>query len=154
MRMSVSDADMEEAWQAFHIAENPPIKKTQNAVYFCHCGGVKVTTNNMPTCSNCGRVDRVFVDETAEWTTGGEEKSGPDPARCGMPADNELFSEQWGAGLVINSKGASYEVRRMAKISFHSSMNHKDRSLFHAYKVCLLHSKRMWFVHSPHPLIS
>jgi transcription initiation factor TFIIB len=134
MHISVSESDMEEAWQAFHIAENPPPAKEINAVYFCHCGGVKVTTNNMPTCSNCGRVDRVFVDETAEWTTGGEEKTGPDPARCGMPADNELFSEQWGAGLVINSKGASYEVRRMAKISFHSSMNHKDRSLFHAYK--------------------
>jgi transcription initiation factor TFIIIB Brf1 subunit/transcription initiation factor TFIIB len=51
-----------------------------------------------------------------------------------MPSDTELFSEQWGAGLKIDSRGASYEVRRMAKISFHSSMNHRDRSLFHAYK--------------------
>jgi len=70
----------------------------------------------MPTCSTCGVVDKMFVDDTAEWTTGGEESSGPDPARCGMPTDNELFSEQWGAGLVINSKGASYEIRRMAKV--------------------------------------
>ena len=77
----------------------------------------------------------MIIDESAEWTTGGEDSSGPDPARCGMPSDTELFSEQWGAGLVINSRGASYEVKRMAKISFHSSMNHKDRSLFHAYKV-------------------
>jgi hypothetical protein len=133
--------DMTDAWEqfeAFHIAQKPPPPSVEkNSVYFCPCGGVKVTTNNMPTCSGCGRVDRIFVDESAEWTTGGEDKTGPDPARCGMPADNELFSEQWGAGLVINSKGASYEVRRMAKISFHSSMNHKDRSLFHAYKVCV-----------------
>lgn len=132
----MDDLDIEEAWKTFeefHIAKKPEAL-LKNPIYFCACGGVKVSSNNMPTCSSCGLVDRMFVDETAEWTTGGEEQSGPDPARCGMPADNELFSEQWGAGLVINSKGASYEVRRMAKISFHSSMNHKDRSLFHAYK--------------------
>jgi transcription initiation factor TFIIIB Brf1 subunit/transcription initiation factor TFIIB len=51
-----------------------------------------------------------------------------------MPSDTELFSAAWGAGLVINSRGSSYAVRRMAKINFHSSMNHKDRALFHAYK--------------------
>ena len=51
-----------------------------------------------------------------------------------MPTDTELFSAQWGSGFLINSKGASYAVRRMAKINFHSSMNHRDRALFHAYK--------------------
>lgn len=130
------DCDFEDAWADFE-ASRGPVKEPESqpkSLFFCTCGGIKVTSNNMPTCSTCGIVDKMFVDDTAEWTTGGEESSGPDPARCGMPTDNELFSEQWGAGLVINSKGASYEVRRMAKISFHSSMNHKDRSLFHAYK--------------------
>lgn len=140
-------SDIQEAWEhfeTFHISQGPPTPTpARGSLYFCSCGGVKVTVHHMPTCSTCGRVDSIFIDETAEWTTGGEDKTGPDPARCGLPADNELFSEQWGAGLVINSKGASYEVRRMAKISFHSSMNHKDRSLFHAYKVCVWYSNQV-----------
>jgi len=132
------ECECEDIWADFEAYKNSTmessVKVSPSSIYFCTCGGVKVTSNNMPVCSSCGVVDRVFVDESAEWTTGGESTGGPDPARCGMPNDNELFSEQWGAGLVINSRGASYEVRRMAKISFHSSMNHKDRSLFHAYK--------------------
>jgi len=130
-----TDNGDEDIWSDFNQYQEtilePPKKMN---TFFCSCGGTKVTSNSMPTCSECGVVDKVCIDETAEWTTGGEETSGPDPARCGMPADTELFSEQWGAGLVIDTRGASYEVRRMAKISFHSSMNHKDRSLFHSYQ--------------------
>jgi hypothetical protein len=132
--------ECEDAWADFDAYQNSiaqPVEKevTRRSLYFCTCGGIKMTSsNNMPTCSTCGIVDTMVVDESAEWTTGGDDSGHVDPARCGMPNDNELFSEQWGAGLVINSRGATYEVRRMAKISFHSSMNHKDRSLFHAYK--------------------
>ena len=121
----------DEAWADFEayqasVAPLPCEKKC--SPFFCTCGGIKVTTSNcMPTCTSCGVVDQNVVDESAEWTTGGEDTTGPDPARCGMPSDTELFSEQWGAGLKIDSRGASYEVRRMAKISFHSSMNHRDR---------------------------
>ena len=59
-----------------------------------------------------------------------------DASRCGNPNPNpELFSDAWGKGTVISTKNTSnYENKRMAKINFHQSMNHTDRSLFHAYR--------------------
>jgi transcription initiation factor TFIIIB Brf1 subunit/transcription initiation factor TFIIB len=129
---------IDDAWACFEQFRNEtlPEKKEVNAVYFCKCGGTKVVgSENLPVCSSCGIIDSYYIDESAEWTSGVSEGGVvSDPSRCGMPTDTELFSAQWGAGLLINSKGASYAVRRMAKISFHSSMNHKDRALFHAYK--------------------
>lgn len=131
------DSLIDEAWKDFE--QFMPKKEEParfNAVYFCKCGGSKVFGfDNLQVCTTCGVVDGYYVDETAEWTSGVSEGGVvSDPGRCGMPSDTELFSEAWGAGLVINSRGSSYAVRRMAKINFHSSMNHKDRALFHAYK--------------------
>jgi len=130
---------IEEAWgdfEQFRVVEPEPIKKEVNGVYFCKCGGSKVIGfENLQVCTTCGTVDGVYIDESAEWTSGVSESGVvSDPGRCGMPSDTELFSAAWGAGLVINSRGSSYAVRRMARINFHSSMNHKDRALFHAYK--------------------
>jgi transcription initiation factor TFIIIB Brf1 subunit/transcription initiation factor TFIIB len=130
----------DDAWACFdqfRSNETLPEKKELNAVYFCKCGGTKVVgSENLPVCTSCGVIDGYYIDESAEWTSGVSEGGVvSDPGRCGMPSDTELFSAQWGAGLLINTtKGASYAVKRMAKISFHSSMNHKDRALFHAYK--------------------
>jgi len=132
---------IDDAWLQFEqsLAEFRPTEapiQCSDSVYFCKCGGVKVPGNeNLPVCTTCGVIDGYYIDESAEWTSGVSEGGVvSDPARCGMPTDTELFSAQWGSGLLINSKGANYAVRRMAKISFHSSMNHKDRALFHAYK--------------------
>jgi hypothetical protein len=36
--------------------------------------------------------------------------------------------------IISTQRGSTYENKRMAKINFHMSMNHKDRSLFHAYR--------------------
>jgi transcription initiation factor TFIIIB Brf1 subunit/transcription initiation factor TFIIB len=77
------------------------------------------------------------VDDTAEWTSGmNEDGKVKDPSRCGNPnANPELFSQHWGKGTIISTQHSStYENKRMAKINFHMSMNHKDRSLFHAYR--------------------
>ena len=132
--------DVEEAWGDFDrfIAECKPVQEVQevNGVYFCKCGGTKMFgRDNLQVCTTCGIVDGYYIDETAEWTSGVSEGGVvSDPGRCGMPSDTELFSAAWGAGLVINSRGSSYAVRRMAKVNFHSSMNHRDRALFHAYK--------------------
>lgn len=132
--------DVEEAWGDFDkfLSENHPSQEVKevNGVYFCKCGGVKMLgLDNLQVCTTCGIVDACYIDETAEWTSGVSEGGVvSDPGRCGMPSDTELFSASWGAGLVINSRGSSYAVRRMAKVNFHSSMNHRDRALFHAYK--------------------
>jgi len=102
------------------------------------CSGVKlISPEGLPTCSECGLVDSYFVDDTAEWTSGvTDDGKVNDPARCGNPnANPELFSQNWGKGTIIATQyGSTYENKRMAKINFHMSMNHKDRSLFHAYK--------------------
>lgn len=108
-------------------------------INFCReCSGVKIISpEGLPTCSECGLVDSYFVDDTAEWTSGvTDDGKVNDPARCGNPnANPELFSQHWGKGTIISTQhGSTYENKRMAKINFHMSMNHKDRSLFHAYK--------------------
>jgi transcription initiation factor TFIIB len=101
------------------------------------CNGIKVYgSDHMPVCSSCGIVDQYYIDETAEWTSGvSDEGKVSDPARCGNPnANPELFSEEWGKGTIIATKHTTYKNKRMSKINFHMSMNHKDRALFHAYK--------------------
>ena len=106
---------------------------------FCReCSGVKIISREgLPTCSECGLIEDNFVDDTAEWTSGvTDDGRVNDPSRCGNPNPNpELFSQNWGKGTIISTQRSStYENKRMAKINFHMSMNHRDRSLFHAYR--------------------
>ena len=108
-------------------------------INFCReCCGVKIfSPEGLPTCSECGLVEDRYVDDTAEWTSGmNDDGRVKDPSRCGNPnANPELFSQHWGKGTIISTQHSStYENKRMAKINFHMSMNHKDRSLFHAYR--------------------
>src|SRR5210317_611829 len=102
------------------------------------CSGAKIfSPEGLPTCSECGLVEDRYVDDTAEWTSGmNDDGKVNDPSRCGNPnANPELFSQNWGKGTIISTQHSStYENKRMAKINFHMSMNHKDRSLFHAYR--------------------
>lgn len=129
---------MEEIWaQVDALLPKPQIVTTN--YHFCkECDAVKVfSPEGVPTCSQCGLVDSQYIDDTAEWTSGlGDDGTVSDPSRCGQPnANPELFSDAWGKGTIISTyRGSSYENKRMAKINFHMSMNHRDRSLFHAYK--------------------
>jgi len=135
---------MEEAlWADFEAAieaTNPPPKVKEVIKvdhYTCVCGGTKVFGyDNLPVCTSCGLVESFYLDDSPEWTSGvGEDGVASDPSRCGMPKDLELFSDAWGSGTVISSnRGTSYHFKKMARINFHSSMNHRDRALFHAYK--------------------
>jgi len=113
-------------------------QKPVNINICSECEGIKVfSPEGLPTCSECGLVEDRFVDESAEWTSGvTDDGKVNDPSRCGNPnANPELFSQNWGKGTIIATQYSStYENKRMAKINFHMSMNHKDRSLFHAYK--------------------
>lgn len=114
------------------------IKLVVNSHICTECEGIKVfTPEGFPVCSSCGLVEDRFIDESPEWTSGvSEDGRINDPSRCGNPNSNpELFSQSWGKGTVMATTSSSkYELKRMAKINFHMSMNHKDRSLFHAYK--------------------
>lgn len=118
------------------LATNKEEEPTINFV--CRdCRGVKVYADGLPVCSSCGVVDTFFVDDSAEWTSGiADDGTVSDPARCGNPNANPLmFSQNWGKGTIISThRNSSYKNKRMSKINFHMSMNHKDRALFHAYK--------------------
>jgi transcription initiation factor TFIIIB Brf1 subunit/transcription initiation factor TFIIB len=120
----------------------------QYSEYICECGGLKYTTGqyfheesgtythiDLPTCKSCGKVDDYYISNEAEWTSGIDaDGEVSDPSRCGAPVDTELFSEKWGMGTVMQTYGQSYHVKKLSMINFHSSMNHRDRSLFHTYK--------------------
>lgn len=116
--------------------KTPTLKPVDNR--FCmDCVNYKTLTREGMVCTMCGKVDSIYIDDTAEWTSGvSDDGRVSDPSRCMVPTTNQdLFSNAWGKGTVIATKyTSSYETKRMAKINFHSSMNHRDRSLFHAYK--------------------
>ena len=95
--------------------------------YICACGGMKSFQYEFPTCTACGRVDSVYISEEAEWIGGPDSED--DPSRVGIPMNTVLYSEKWGIGTLITGRSC----QRMAKISLHSSMNHRDRALHHAY---------------------
>ncbi len=95
--------------------------------YICACGGVKSYEYELPTCTSCGRVDDCFLSDEPEWVGGPEDNT--DPSRVGIPSNTALYSASWGIGTMIVGR----TCQKMAKINLHSSMNHKDRALHHAY---------------------
>ena len=128
----------EQCWADFDILNivNKPVYEKVNC-YNCPCGGTKLYSScGLPVCNDCGLVDDNYIDDSPEWTNGvSEDGTVSDQSRCGMPQDLGLFSEAWGTGTVISTgRGSTYAQRKMARINFHGSMNHRDRALFHAYK--------------------
>lgn len=127
-------------WSDLEKLKKPTVTMKQKLNNTNECprcpGHYKIFCDGMPTCTNCGLVESSYVSDTPEWTSGAQDGVAKDPARCGNPnADPELFSQNWGKSTTIGTnRGSSYQQRRMGKISFHMSMNHRDRSLFHAYR--------------------
>ena len=134
----MAEVSMDQMWADMDalLEENkppPPIVEAVNR-YICVCGHEKSFDALIPVCKKCGLTDSHNIDDGPEWVGGvSEDGKVSDPGRCGMAADTVLFSENWGRGTVINTNGASWAQKKMARINFHSSMNHRDRALFHAY---------------------
>jgi transcription initiation factor TFIIB len=131
---------------SFNSESSEPTYKDPHSIYFCQCGGQKMFDHaELPTCTSCGRVDAVFLSEEPEWTSGIDNDGNvSDPSRCGGPIDTGFFSASWSMGTKITAGyTATYAVKKMSRIHFHTSMNHKDRSLFHSYaeieKACREH---------------
>ena len=133
--------EIESLWNQFDIFRQTEVKCEEKIVktdiYRCNCGGKKVFNGDeMPTCTLCGEVAYIYITDTAEWASGLDDSGKvTDHSRCGAPQDLDLFSSQWGSASIIFKQGKqTYSQKRMAKINFHLSMNHRDRALFHAYK--------------------
>jgi len=89
--------------------------------------------DGLPTCVSCGRADWAYISDEPEWN-GNADGEGPDMCRVGAPVNTTLYSAAWGSGTIISTRGASFAQKRMSRINFHTSMNHRDRSLHHAYE--------------------
>ena len=113
-----------------------PKEKMQDINFCPKCDGVKIfSPEGLPVCSECGLVEDNYIDESPEWTSGMTSDGRiSDPSRCANPnyGSQGLFSQAWGKATMMKGD-FSYTQKRMAKINFHMSMNHKDRSLYHAY---------------------
>lgn len=130
--------ELDRVWADFDILRSTPepAHTNSNSQYFCSfCGGVKVFDGadvDLPTCTMCGRVDDKFISDEPEWRSGGGDED--DPSRVGAPVNTDHFSAAWGQTTFMTvNRNASYALKRLARINQHSSMNHKDRALFHAY---------------------
>jgi transcription initiation factor TFIIB len=128
------------AWADFESvrAVDPPVAIRYHAEYICEaCGGRKQfdVYDDLPVCIDCGRVDFDFVSDEPEWRSGGDADGlNGDPSRVGAPVNTDHFSAAWGNSTVMTVKNGTYQQKRLAMINLHSSMNHKDRALFHAYQ--------------------
>ena len=123
------------ARQAMDVS-SPSVEAEAEASDECsYCGGKMI--ENFETdmvCSHCGIVDesRGRIDQGAEWSSCVTDEGAKDGSRVGMAA-NPLY-HSWGSGSKIGkTKGMTVAQKRMAKIDFHISSNHKDRALHQAY---------------------
>ena len=134
--------EVEMAWAAFDTCrpatESAPVKK--HCDYTCrHCGGVRViggqddlgVSIELPTCTSCGVIDDSFISDEPEWRTGADNE-GPDPCRVGCPENLDHFSQAWNMGTLIKTKFGK-QAWKLQLRQLHSNVNHRDRSLFHAY---------------------
>jgi transcription initiation factor TFIIB len=137
--------DLAEVWLQLDLIQQDSETQTQPSFseWICDCGGTKVmgfsdgnghTEHCLPTCTLCGKIDKEYISDEPEWR-GGMDDDGAvsDPSRCGAPMDDR-FSEMWSLGSKMTvGYHSSYAQKKLARIDFHTSMNHKDRSLFHNY---------------------
>ena len=131
--------EIESAWVAFELcrgASDTVCTSDPNAEYLCSCGGCKeFNLDGLPVCTECGRCDDSYISDEPEWR-GGMDDDGKvsDPSRVGAPSNLDHFSAAWNTGTIMNApRAAGSSMKRLVRINFHLSMNHKDRSLFHAY---------------------
>lgn len=96
------------------------------------CGSI-----DLPTCTNCGAVDDEYMCDEPEWRTGGDDGEAADPSRCGAPENLDHFSVTWNIGTLIRQVGFTAgnfsRVNTLKRRQLHTNVNHRDRSLFHAY---------------------
>lgn len=131
--------DIQRSWELFdslRLTEVGACDADPLDAYHCRvCGGKKSfdVHDDLPVCTVCGLMDSQYVSDEPEWRSGGAE-GGPDPSRVGAPVNVDHFSAAWGASTVMAvARTAAYDQKRLARINLHTSMNYKDRALFHAY---------------------
>jgi len=137
--LNINKPNIDDIWRQFDQLKAEETPNIQKVIGCNECNGSQeVTSEGFYVCVECGLVDEYNITDDAEWTSGvNEDGSVHDSSRCGMASDTDLFSNKWGAGTVMNFSTCkdryTTETKRLNKINFHGSMNHRDRALFHAY---------------------
>lgn len=131
--------DLRVIWEQYDsLLQKPEPVFDKYSHYFCSsCGGPKVFEHaELPVCGQCGLMDFQYISDEAEWMSGiDNDGTVNDGSRCGEPVNTGFFSESWNMGTKISTYSHStYADKKMSRIHFHNSMNHKDRALFHAYE--------------------
>ncbi len=123
------------ARQAMEVSFPSVEAETCDVTKCMYCGGKLTTNSDTDTvCTDCGVVDSSIgrIDQGAEWSSCVTDEGVKDGSRVGM-APNPLYNT-WGSGSKIGkTKGMTVQQKRMAKIDFHISSNHKDRALHQSY---------------------
>jgi len=123
------------ARQAMEISSPSVEAEVYMSLKCSHCSGRMIENAETDmVCSECGLVDSSNgrIDQGADWSSGVTDEGAKDGSRVGMAA-NPLYNT-WGSGSKIaKTKGMTTAQKRMAKIDFHLSSNHKDRALHQAY---------------------
>ncbi|BAT22394.1 putative transcription initiation factor IIB [Yellowstone lake phycodnavirus 2] len=138
--------EVEQSWAVLDQIRNSELAELveveTNEDYFCrHCGGAKIFHGqdehggsiDLPTCTVCGAMDDIYVSNEPEWRTGADHEGG-DPCRVGAPENLDHFSQAWNMGTLIKKQWSSNRsISTLLLRQLQSNVNHKDRSLWHAY---------------------
>lgn len=109
------------------------------------CDSLLITTDEgFPVCPNkiCSIIYTDIVDLTPEWRFyGGEDQSGGDPTRCGMPINPLLKESSFGCKVLIGNK-TSYEMRKIRRYTDWLGMPYKEKSQYDEFqKITILGSQ-------------
>jgi len=119
--------NLDDVWAQLEPTQSPIVSSDDNNC--SSCGAAKTFFHGqLPVCTECGLMDQYFLSDEPEWISG--ENDSEDPSRCGMVIDTVLFSDKWGMSTKIVGGKSNH---KMAQMNLHSSMNHRDRALYHAY---------------------
>jgi transcription initiation factor TFIIB len=97
-----------------------------------HCTAELRAAEGALVCSKCG-IMQPMIDSSAEWRYYGDDGSGENPARCGMPVNNLLRESSLGC-IILNSGRASYEMRKIQRYTRWQSMPYPEKTLYDGYQ--------------------
>ena len=113
------------------MARSPAVCESDS--FKCHgCG--EFDSKIKGTCMRCGLCDKFNIHDGPEWVSGVDETGvAHDPCRVGMPSD-PLYSDNWGKTCMIKTDwNTRQKYGFIARLNFHSGMNHRDRALWKSY---------------------
>ena len=119
-------------------------KNGEREVCDCCQENLITTDEGFLACINktCGIIYTDKLDQTAEWKHyGGDDNSGSDPSRCGMPINPLLKESSFGCRVLCLSK-SSYEMRKIRRYTEWQGMPYKEKSQYDEFqKISILASQ-------------